>query len=127
VPRILVVDDDDSIRESIRIGLSCADIETVGAESGEHALEVFPRTAFDGAIVDLMMPGMDGLETIEALRALAPGLPAVLISGALMRADPNAPDLLKMSRRLPDVARLAKPFTIDELLHTVRNCIAVAA
>ena len=127
MPRILVVDDDDSIRESIRLALISAGIEAVGVENGARALEAVSRTAFDGAIIDLMMPGMDGLATIQALRELSPGLPAVMISGALMRADPNAPDFLSMACRLPAVTRLAKPFTLSELLRTVRGCIAVAA
>ena len=127
MPRILVVDDDDSIRESIRLALSSAGIEAVGVENGPQALEAVSRTAFDGAIIDLVMPGMDGLATIQALRELSPGLPAVMISGALMRADPDAPDFLSMACRLPAVTRLAKPFTLSELLRTVRGSIAVAA
>jgi CheY-like chemotaxis protein len=125
--RILVVDDDASIRETIRIALTSAGMDVVAVDCGERAIETMSSAAFDCAIVDLMMPGMDGLETVQALRANAPGLPAVLISGALMRADPHAPDFLSMGCRLPGVTRLAKPFTLAELLRTVRACVAVAA
>ena len=127
MPRILVVDDDDAIRESIRFALMSAGIEAVEADCGEQALEASRGSAFDCAVIDLMMPGMDGLETIKVMRAHAPGLPAVLISGALMRADPHAPDFLSMACRLPGVTRLAKPFTLAELLRTVRDCVAIAA
>jgi len=127
MPRILVVDDDDTIRESIRLALMSVGIESHDVDCGERALEASCRTEFDCAIVDLMMPGMDGLETIQALRENVPGLPAVLISGALMRADPHAPDFLSMACKLPGVTRLAKPFTLAELLRTVRACVAVAA
>ena len=125
--RILVVDDDATIRESIRIALTSGGFDVVAVEGGEHALELFPRMACDGAIVDLLMPGMDGLETIRALRALSPGLPIVIMSGALAHADVAAPDFLRMACRLHGVARLAKPFTLAELLRTVRDSVAVAA
>ena len=127
MPRILVVDDDATIRESIRIALASAGIDAIAVDCGERALEALRGTEFDCAIIDLMMPGMGGLETIQTLRENAPGLPAVLISGALMRADPHAPDFLSMACKLPGVTRLAKPFTLAELLRTVRACVAVAA
>ena len=124
--RILVVDDDHAIRESVRIALSSVGIEVIGADCGERAIELFARNRFDGVIVDLMMPGIDGIETIQALRAIEPGLPAVIISGALMR-DPSAPDFMRLGTRLHGVVRLAKPFTLADLLRTVHNCVAVAA
>lgn len=125
--RILVVDDDDSIRELIRLALTSVGFDVVAVESGERAVEVVSATLYDAAIVDLMMPGMDGMETIQALRTRAPGLPAVIMSGALMRADAGAPDFLRMASKLLDVTRLSKPFTLPELVRSVRGCIAVAA
>jgi CheY-like chemotaxis protein len=119
VPRILVVDDDASVRESIGLALNTVGIETVLAESGERALEASGHVSFDGAIVDLMMPGMNGLETIRELRARAPHLPVVVISGSLMQ-DGDATDLLRMVAELDGVTSLAKPFKLWELLHTVR-------
>jgi CheY-like chemotaxis protein len=71
VQRILVVDDDDAIRESIRLALNTIGMAVVTAESGERALEAFDA-AFDGAIVDLMMPGINGLETIKACARVRP-------------------------------------------------------
>ena len=94
--RILVVDDDHSIRESIRLALDTIGMTAVTAESGERALEAFDG-AFDGAIVDLMMPGINGFETIRALRARAPDLPVIVVSGSLVQAGPGAEDLLRMA------------------------------
>ena len=112
--RILVVDDDHSIRESIRLALETSDMTAVTAESGERALEAFDA-AFSGAIVDLMMPGMNGFETIRALRARAPGLPIIMVSGSLVQAGPNAEDLLRMALGMDGVAILAKPFKLSEV------------
>jgi CheY-like chemotaxis protein len=121
VQRILVVDDDGAIRESIRLALETSGMAVVTAESGERALEVF-NTSFNGVIVDLLMPGMNGLETITALRARAPELPIIVVSGSLVQAGRGAEDLLRMALGLHGVAILAKPFKLSELLHTARAC-----
>lgn len=117
--RILVVDDDHAIRESIRLALETSGMAAVTVESGERALEAFDAT-FTGAIVDLMMPGMNGFETIRALRARAPQLPIIVVSGSLVQAGPNAEDLLRMALGMDGVAILAKPFKLSELLRTAR-------
>jgi len=124
VPRILVVDDDDAIRESIRLALTTGGMTVATAESGERALETFDA-AFDGAIVDLMMPGMNGFETIKALRARAPNLPIIVVSGALVQAG-GAPDLLRLALGLHGVAILAKPFKLSDLLRTASASFADA-
>jgi CheY-like chemotaxis protein len=123
VQRILVVDDDDAIRESVRLALNTIGMTVVSAESGERALEAFDM-AFDGAIIDLMMPGINGLETIKALRARAPDLPIIVVSGSLMQAGHGAEDLLRMALGMHGVAILAKPFKLSELLRAARACFA---
>ncbi len=120
MPRILVVDDDDPIRESIRLALDTIGIEVVAVESGERALEAFGWVPFDGAIVDLMMPGMNGLEAIRALRLRAPDLPVIVISGSLMQAGSGVPDLLRVATEMRGVTSLAKPFKLSDLLHVAR-------
>jgi CheY-like chemotaxis protein len=114
VPRILVVDDDDPIRESIRFALELIGIDVVMAESGERAQDACAGSTFDGAIVDLLMPGMSGLETIRALRARAPALPIIVISGSLMQGS-GATDMLRNATALPHIAVLPKPFKLSEL------------
>ncbi len=121
MPRILVVDDDATIRDSIRLALDTVGVETILAENGERALEAFGHATFDGAIVDLMMPGMDGLATIRALRESAPGLPVVVVSGSIMQAGVGAPDLMRMATELIGVTSLSKPFKLSDLLRVVRD------
>jgi CheY-like chemotaxis protein len=121
VPRILVVDDDDPIRESIRLALAIIGIEVVTAENGERALEAFGQMAVDGAIVDLMMPGMNGLDTIRALRERAPALPIVVISGSLMQQADGGQDALRVATAMTGVTALAKPFKLSELMALARE------
>jgi len=123
VPRILVVDDDVTIRDSIKLVLETIGFETVPAENGERALEAFARTGCDGAIVDLMMPGMGGLETICALREKSPELPIVVVSGSLTKGV-AMPEMLLMATELKGVTGLAKPFKLAELLQAVRERFA---
>lgn len=122
MPRILVVDDDESIRNSISFVLDTAGIETMTVESGERALDVFDRTAFDAAIVDLILPGMSGLETVRALRTRVPRLPVAVVSGAL-HGD-GASELARMASEFDGITMLAKPFKLSDLLHTVRAIMA---
>jgi len=126
VPRILVVDDDATIRTSIKLALDSVGIETVPAENGERALEAFGQVQCDGAIIDLMMPGMSGLETVCALRARSPELPIVVVSGSLTRGI-SVPELLRMATELKGVTSLAKPFKLSELLQAVRERFADVA
>lgn len=119
MPRILVVDDDDPIRESIRLALELTGIDVVMADSGERAQDACATTTFDGAIVDLLMPGMSGLETIRALRAHAPDLPVIVISGSLMQGS-GATDMLRNAMMLPRIAALPKPFKLSELMTIAR-------
>jgi CheY-like chemotaxis protein len=125
VPRILVVDDDASIRDSIKLVLETVGIETISAENGERALEAFSHTGCDGAIIDLMMPGMSGLETVCALREKSPELPIVVVSGSLTRGV-AMPEMLRMATELKGVTGLAKPFKLAELLQAVRERFSAA-
>ena len=118
MPRILVVDDDASIRDSIKLVLETIGIETIPADNGERALEAFNRAGCDGAIIDLIMPGMSGLETVCALREKSPDLPIVVVSGSLTRGV-GVPEMLRMATELKGVTSLAKPFKLSELLQAV--------
>lgn len=120
MPRILVVDDDATIRDSIKLVLETVGIQTITAENGERALEAFGEAGCDGAIIDLMMPGMSGLETVRALREKSPELPIVVVSGSLTHGV-ALPELLRMATELEGVTSLAKPFKLTELLQTVRE------
>jgi PAS domain S-box-containing protein len=81
--RILVVDDEPSLRDVITMSLEFADYEVYEAESGEQALEIFDEHADEIRLVllDLTMPGMSGEETFRALRQRSTVLPIVVMSG----------------------------------------------
>jgi len=80
-PRILVIDDEAAIRDSLRMILEYEDYRFVGAASGQEGLEIVQRERPDVVLVDIKMPGMDGMEVLRKLRALDEGLPVIMISG----------------------------------------------
>jgi DNA-binding NtrC family response regulator len=80
IQRILVVDDDTLSREFLVEAVSTLGYEPVAARSGEEALERILSSKPDLVLTDLRMPGMNGVELVQRLRSVAPGLPSVLIT-----------------------------------------------
>ena len=81
MPRVLVVDDQKDVRAMVAIVLRVNHFDVVEAESGERALELLEKFAFDVVITDLRLPGIDGTQVIEAARERYPSIVAVVITG----------------------------------------------
>src|SRR5947207_15255397 len=80
-PRILVVDDEAAIRDSLKMTLEYEGYEYVGAATGQEGLALVEREAPDLVLLDVKMPGMDGIEVLERLRNMNDALPIVVVSG----------------------------------------------
>jgi CheY-like chemotaxis protein len=127
MPRILVVDDDMSVRLATQTLLEEEGYDVVVADSGRRGIEVIAEAAFDAVIVDIFMPGMDGLETIKAFNRHAPGVPVIAMSGFMFRnSSAPAPDFLSMSTKLGAAFSLNKPFRPRELLNAIEACLRAA-
>lgn len=115
--RILIVDDEPDIRETLIDMLECAGYEAVGAEDGAQALERIEKADCDVVISDLHMPGVDGLALIESLKKDYPYLPVVVVTGF--------PSLDKAVEVMKSGAAdfLTKPFELERLLHVVRRTL----
>jgi DNA-binding NtrC family response regulator len=79
--RILVIDDEAAIRESLKMTLEYEGYEFIGAATGQEGLTLAEREAPDLVLLDVKMPGMDGLEVLDRLRNMNDALPIVVISG----------------------------------------------
>src|SRR6267143_4203108 len=79
--RILVIDDEVAIRDSLRMMLEYEGYDFVGAATGQEGLALAEREAPDLVMLDVKMPGMDGLEVLDRLRSMNESLPIVVISG----------------------------------------------
>src|SRR5437870_660804 len=78
--RILVVDDEAAIRDSLRMTLEYEGYEFTSASTGQEALALVEREMPDLVLLDVKMPGMDGVEVLGRLRAMNEALPVVMIS-----------------------------------------------
>lgn len=105
-PRILIVEDDLSVQEALAVGLEDAyDVEVTG--TGEDALEILMARPFDAVVLDLMLPGMDGVSLMRAMRERNIRVPAVLASAS--------PLVASAARELGAIDYLAKPFTLRQI------------
>ncbi|MDR3350901.1 MAG: sigma-54 dependent transcriptional regulator [Prevotellaceae bacterium] len=113
--KILIVDDEKSIRHTLKDILEYEKYDVVTAGNGKDALKLAGSTAFDMVFCDIKMDGMDGLETLENLQASQPDLPVVMISGhgtidtAVEAIKKGAYDFIE------------KPLDLNRVLITVRN------
>src|SRR5437773_6840302 len=79
--RILVIDDEAAIRDSLRMTLEYEGYEFIAAATGQEGLALAEREAPDLVLLDIKMPGMDGMEVLGRLRTLLEGVPVIMISG----------------------------------------------
>jgi CheY-like chemotaxis protein len=122
--RILVIDDDPSVRHATQLLLECEGFEVVVTAGGRSGVAAARSQSFAAVIVDIYMPDMDGLETIKHLRANNPGLRIIAISGALAGGSSEAPDFLNMATKLWGVKTLHKPFRPSDLMQTIQDVLA---
>jgi CheY-like chemotaxis protein len=127
VANILIVDDDPAVQVAIRIVLERAGHVVVVAGDGRKGLAIFDAENFDLLVLDIFMPGMDGLETMKLIHQKQPLIPILVISGRPISADSStAPDFLKMAIKLGAISSLQKPFKPVELLAAVAGCLEAA-
>ncbi|MBX7200765.1 MAG: response regulator [Rhodospirillaceae bacterium] len=119
--KILVIDDDDAVRDSFIAALGYRDYMPSGAGSGAAGLESAGAERPDLVFLDLKMPGMSGVETLSALRALYPDLPIYLVTGFYGEFLEPLKDLRRRGV-LFELAR--KPLTVAEIRAIAEGVLA---
>ncbi len=117
--RILVVDDDPEIREFVKTNLESEGFEVEVAGSGPEALELAADRPPALVLLDVMMPGMDGLTTLRHLRN---DVPTANVPVVMLTAKPRAADRVK-GLDLGADDYITKPFDVEELVARVRSVI----
>src|SRR6478736_1484290 len=115
--RILVIDDEAAIRDSLRMTLEYEGYEFMGAATGQEGLALAERDAPDLVLLDVKMPGMDGIEVLERLRNMNEAVPVIVVSGhgtistAVEATKKGAFDFIE------------KPFASERVLVSLRNAL----
>ena len=115
--RILVIDDEAAIRDSLRMTLEYEGYEFIGASTGQEGLALAERDAPDLVLLDVKMPGMDGLEVLDRLHAMNEALPVVVVSGH--GSISTAVDATKKGA----FDFIEKPFASERVLVSLRNAL----
>jgi two-component system, NtrC family, nitrogen regulation response regulator NtrX len=118
-PRVLIVDDEASIRQSLRGVLSDENYQCTAVESGEACLNELSRESYEAVLLDIWMPGIDGLSTLARIQELPPGSrPAVvMISGH------GSVETAVRATKLGAFDFVEKPLTIEKVSLVLRNAV----
>ena len=108
--QVLVIEDDDAIRQGIVDALQFEGYATLEAENGDAGLDMAVKAGYDLLLLDLILPGRDGLEILKEVRALRPTLPVIILTARGEEGD------RVQGLRLGADDYVVKPFSVKELL-----------
>ena len=112
---LLIVDDEEQFLESISKSLQLRDFNVITVNRGEKAIEAARNNPIDVALVDLKMPGINGEETLKALKAEHKWMEIIILTGH--GTIDSAVDCIKMGA----FAYLQKPCSLDELMQSLKE------
>jgi len=115
--RLLIVEDSDSLREALRSGLAGVGYVADAVARGDEGLERVLQGDYDLAIVDIMLPGLDGFELVRRVRASGNAVPVLMLTAR----DTVADRVMGLDLGADDY--LVKPFAVEELLARVRSLV----
>jgi two-component system nitrogen regulation response regulator NtrX len=116
-PSILIVDDEPSILKGLTGLLTDEGFEVVTASNGYEALKAIDREAPDMVLLDLWMPGIDGLETLKEIKRDNPNTPVIIVTG-----HGNIETAVKATK-LGAFDLIEKPLSIDRLIVSIQNAL----
>ncbi|MBI1852178.1 MAG: response regulator [Planctomycetes bacterium] len=120
-PCVLIVDDEELIRWALRDALHRAGLRVLEASDGESALSLLDTTRdpVDLVLLDLKLPGMNGVSVLQSLRASGRSCKVILMSALGTEAD------VREAGKLEAAEFVSKPFKIDEVVSLVRRALMV--
>jgi two-component system, NtrC family, nitrogen regulation response regulator NtrX len=116
--RILIVDDEPGIRQSLKGVFEDEGFTTESAASGEDCLKKIEESIYDLVLLDIWLPGMDGIETLRRLREKSPNTPVIIISGHATIATAVA------ATKLGAYDFIEKPLSLEHTLLVARNALS---
>jgi DNA-binding response OmpR family regulator len=119
--RILIIEDEVDVRKVVRKFLETKGYEVLEADNGAMGLDIFHRERVDLVITDIIMPQMEGLETIQKLRRHSPDVKIIAVSGG-GRVGPD--NYLNLAKKFGASSTLEKPFDMKQLVQTVEELLS---
>jgi DNA-binding response OmpR family regulator len=119
--KILVVDDDPGMLDTLMDVLSATGYETSVAASGNAALEMAQTGRFDLVLMDVQMPGLNGVQVLHALRVLDPTIVVIMMTAY------TGDELVAESQRTTGFSVLSKPLDLDQVLPLVKSIVSSRA
>lgn len=111
-PRILFAEDERIIRYTLAEGLRAAGYDVICADDGEMAWQIFQQQAIDVALLDVRMPGLDGIELAKRIMAVA-DIPLIFLTAY------GDADLLQSACKLGAATYLVKPLTVAQIIPAI--------
>lgn len=118
--KILVIDDDESMREVLRLMLQSLKLQVIEAANGVAGLALFCAHKPNLVITDILMPEKDGIETVREIRMIDPDARIIAISGG---GDGKYPNPLALAKKLGATDALQKPIRRDQLIGAVARAL----
>ena len=119
--KILVVDEDPGMLDTLMDVLSATGYETSVAASGNAALEMAQAGRFDLVLMDVQMPGLNGVQVLHALRVLDPTIVVIMMTAY------TGDELVAESQRTTGFSVLSKPLDLDQVLPLVKSIVSSRA
>lgn len=111
--KVLLVDDEDDFLKTLSQRLEVRGLKVTGATRGEEAIDLVDKQEFDAIVIDLAMPGMDGLETLKQIKENHPEAEIIMLSG--QGSIKKSTEAMKLGAE----DFLEKPVNIQELLQKI--------
>lgn len=115
--RILLVEDEENIKDVVKLNLEMDGYEVVGTDNGKDALKYFKEQHFDLLVLDVMLPEIDGYQICEQVRLTNMDVPIIFLTAK----DASTDRIAGLKKGADDY--LTKPFVLEELLLRVNNLI----
>src|SRR5438093_13046909 len=118
MPRILIVDDEPGIRQSLKGVFEDEGFQTERVSSGEECLKKLEKAAYALVLLDIWLPGIDGIETLRRLREKSPDTRVIVVSGHATIATAVA------ATKLGAYDFIEKPLSLEHTLLVARNALS---
>jgi len=118
-PSVLIVDDDAGMVDTLADVFTAKGFDTATAHSGQAAVSMIERAPYDVVLMDIQMPGLNGIQALKAIRMRLPGIPVIMMT-AFTRHE-----LVEEANRAA-VAVLSKPLELDDVLQLIERTLRTA-